>query len=93
MALFKKKPVVIEAHQFDGSYDNAEMIIKWSGGRVTGIFDEDSTPYLMIDTAEGHMQALVGDWIIKGVAHEFYPCKPDVFGFSYELVTDDRDAI
>jgi len=40
---------------------------------------------LWIDTLEGEMLALEGDWIIKGVAGEFYPCKPDIFALTYEL--------
>lgn len=88
MPMFKKKPVIVEAHQFDGSHDNAEQIIKWSAGSVTGIFDLDSVPYLMVETEDGHHQALVDDWIVKGVAHDYTVEKPDVFGFTHELVTD-----
>ncbi len=43
-------------------------------------------PYLHIDTLEGAHAALPGDWIIKGVAGEFYPCKPDIFEATYEVV-------
>lgn len=86
MPFYRKKPVVIEAHQFDGTNASADFIKKWSAGQVTGMFDEDTQAYLMIETIEGVMQALSGDWVIKGVAGEFYPCKPDIFGFTYEAV-------
>ena len=43
-----------------------------------------------INTLEGRMTAQVGDWIIKGVAGEFYPCKPDIFEATYEAVEEAR---
>ena len=86
MGFYRKKPVVIEAYRFEGTDTSATFICKWSSGQVTGPFDMDSQPYLMIQTLEGNMRAEVGDWIIRGVAHEYYPCKPDIFGVSYEEV-------
>ena len=44
--------------------------------------------YLTIETLEGDHQARVGDWIIRGVAGEYYPCKPDIFEKTYELVRE-----
>lgn len=77
---FRKRPVVIEAVQFDGS--NALDIVRWMGARYvsTGINGDR----LVIVTLEGDMTASVGDWIIKGVQGEFYPCKPDIFEATYE---------
>jgi hypothetical protein len=81
---YRKKPVVIEAVQFTG--DNALAIVKWMGARYvsTGV-DGDR---LIIPTLEGDMTASLGDWVIKGVQGEFYPCKPSIFEATYEPVED-----
>lgn len=84
---YRKKPVEIEAMQLwaDNAYDVAE----WCGVTVTGSFGPDLkpiVPILNIPTLEGDMQARCGDWIIRGVQGEFYPCKPDIFAATYEEV-------
>lgn len=76
---FRKKPVVIEA-------------VKWTGNNVNQVMDfmewrnasYDDLTGLIIHTLEGNHYATVGDWIIKGVKGEFYPCKPDIFDATYE---------
>jgi len=82
---YRKKPVVIEAAIFSGTLENAEQIIQWSNNEVSmpedGIMDR-----LVIKTLEGEMTASVGDYIIRGVNGEFYPCKPDIFSKTYEEV-------
>lgn len=89
MAKYRKKPVEIEAHRFDGSSTSAGQIKKWI---ETGVFREseistrDSGRTIEIPTLEGVMVSSAGDMIIKGVKGEFYPCKPDVFAASYDLV-------
>ena len=76
---FRKKPVVIEAVQWDGSWATAQF--------VTCDFSiDDDSRSLHIPTLEGEMEARVGDWIIRGVQGEFYPCKPDIFAATYEEV-------
>jgi hypothetical protein len=80
---FRKKPVVIEAHQID--LKHLETLAAWCGGEV--FYDADST-WLEITTLEGVMRADEGDWIIQGVQGEFYPCKPDIFAATYELAED-----
>jgi hypothetical protein len=83
---FRKKPVVIEAVQFGGSSTQAGAIKKWmEGGEYSDppIRTRDFRS-LDIQTMEGVMIASPGDWIIKGVAGEFYPCKPDIFAQTYE---------
>lgn len=80
MAKFRKKPVVIEAVQFrageqDGCF--AEDVI---AGRIR--YPEDGS--MLIKTLEGEMIARPGDWIIRGVKGELYPCKPDIFAATYE---------
>jgi hypothetical protein len=81
MPLFRKKPVVIEAIQFDGS--NAQEIMDWAGGSAV-VIRSNTADCLTIPTLEGDHLASLDDWIIKGVKGEFYPCKPDIFAATYE---------
>ncbi len=86
MSLYRKKPVVIEARQFKGQADIGELA-RWCGGdwRFGPIDDSGhAAQYILIPTLEGEMRADPGDWIIKGVKGEFYPCKPDIFDATYE---------
>jgi hypothetical protein len=78
---YRKKPVVIEAVQLDEG--NFYAVGDWAG--VDECWDLAAPkPALFIDTLEGRMKAFIGDWIIKGVQGEFYPCKPDIFEATYE---------
>lgn len=79
MPKFRKKPAVVEARRFTGT--NAREIEAFAGDAV-GIFEGWFTVY----TAEGNMNGVIGDWIIRGVKGEFYPCKPDIFAATYEEV-------
>lgn len=88
---FRKKPVVIEAMQWDGSSKKGLKLLRWmrkaNEGKTWREFDCDCTAYgIHIRTLEGEVHAKVGDWIIKGVKGEFYPCKPDIFEMTYEPV-------
>lgn len=83
---FRKKPVEVEAIQWDGSEARQREIVNWSGGKVSGWVD--SVYFLEVRTEEGTMRADEGDWIIRGVAGEFYPCKPDIFEQTYEPAGD-----
>jgi hypothetical protein len=84
MSKYRKKPVVIEAVQLcdlDALH------------RVLAFLDQDGGPLyeigsagIAIKTLEGTMLAAFGDWIIKGIAGEFYPCEPDIFAATYEPV-------
>lgn len=85
MAKYRKKPVVIEAIHWDGTYEKAQEINKWNGQQFWKIEDDRR---IKIPTLEGLMIANVGDYIIKGVNGEFYPCKPDIFEKTYEVVED-----
>lgn len=82
---FRKLPVEIEARRLDLSdYDEACSVLAWCGGEAVG---EGYEPHVMaISTLEGTMYADGGDWIIKGVKGEFYPCKPDIFEATYEEI-------
>lgn len=81
MPKFKKKPVVIEA-------------VRWTGDNFGELTDFMHDAYgvdhlnITIETLEGTMTASVGDWIIKGVQGEFYPCKPNIFEQTYEPVEE-----
>lgn len=80
-ALYRKKPVVIEAVQVDShDYDGMCEIAAWCGGRA----DETDGHVIAIDTLEGTMFADPGDWIIRGTEGEFYPCKPAAFAGTFD---------
>ena len=83
---YRKRPVVIEAVQWDGK--NIDEVMEFMGKDFEFSFYPDGvTVDLTINTLEGDMHASVGDYIIKGVDGEFYPCKPDIFERTYEEVT------
>lgn len=96
MARYRKKPVVIEAFQYDGDLkgsDGKYYVPEWAVKAFeekTMFFDRmdsDSPPTeLFIKTLEGIHHASVGDYIICGVDGELYPCKPEIFEKTYELV-------
>src|SRR5690554_3258092 len=89
MAKYRKKPVVIDAIQFTG--DNLAECIAFIKQPVTLVEGNLSKPHkLFIDTLEGSMEASIGDFIIKGVNGEFYPCKPDIFEKTYEKVEEKK---
>lgn len=78
---FRKRPVVIEAVQL--TEDNGAEVWEWADSKP--FYGPDGTVTgLSIYTLEGRMKADFGDWIIKGVQGEFYPCKPDIFELTYE---------
>lgn len=81
---FRKKPVVIEAIQFVGHNDAECLAFVGDAG-----FDPpENRPSIIIRTLEGDMRAEVGDWIIRGVNSEHYPCKPDIFEKTYERIEE-----
>lgn len=85
MAYFRKKPVVIEAVQFTSL--NANEVCAFIGVDKAAAYDLNrETLHIDIPTLEGVMRADEGDWIIKGVAGEFYPCKSSIFEATYEEV-------
>jgi hypothetical protein len=88
MPFYTKKPVTIEARQFLS--DTATEVVLWCDGE--GVIDEDgSVLYLDINTREGIMRANLGDYIIKGVKGEFYPCRSDIFHDTYEDISFSED--
>lgn len=93
---YRKKPVVIDAVLWDGSAESSLAAIEFLGTKIN--LNEDNKEHfekylitlrmegILIKTLEGNMKASVGDYIIKGVKGEFYPCKPDIFLSTYEEV-------
>ena len=98
MAKYRKKPIVVEAIQWTGS--NLEEIRNFVGSDLIENyikhFDIERTLIkqtlsgIAINTLKGTMIVNYGDYIIKGVNNEFYPCKPDIFEQTYEEVIDDN---
>jgi hypothetical protein len=94
---YRKKPVVIEAIQYTGR--NVAEAIQFTGRNAADIgswasvadWEDFLGPPLTIHTLEGNMTANVGDWIIRGVAGEIYPCRSDIFQATYEAVPDDAE--
>lgn len=87
MAEFRKKPVVIEAMQY--AFDDETRFAEEAQDDIADFMDANivvSGDCIIIPTLEGDMLASPGDWIIKGVKGEFYPCKPDIFEATYEAV-------
>lgn len=81
--LYRKKPVVIEARQL--TFENAEEIQAWCGSTQTWSKPPmRAVSGILVPTLESPHEASFGDWIIKGVKGEFYPCKPDIFEATYE---------
>ena len=104
MAFYRKKPVMIEAVQFESvsfaggghysiNFDTVADLPKWLRNAMMDddIFAHEADPdFIFIKTFEGLMEAKPGDWIIRGVKGELYPCKPDIFAMTYDPV-DEQD--
>ncbi len=99
---FRKKPVVVEAMQFRGSWSSWLGILRWAPGiyfvptgyehelrHDSDLVADEAPAFIVIPTLEGDMRADRGDWIIRGIKGEFYPCKPDIFEATYEAATDE----
>jgi hypothetical protein len=91
MPKFRKKPVVIEAKRLDRA--NGAEVAAWCAGELHHpvMGPGQRAVGIAIPTLEGVMLADEGDWIIRGVQGEFYPCKPDIFDATYELVENTDD--
>lgn len=95
MALYVKKPVVVEAFRWVGRVSSGTdpqwVIDAINDGRIMIAFDKEPELALKIKTLEGEMRARFGDYIIKGVRGELYPCRGDIFHDTYELVKGGND--
>ena len=87
---FRKKPVIIDAVQWNGTYEGMNMVFLEFPDIITRCLNcsrKNNTVQLWeIGTLEGGHIVSPGDWIIKGIAGEYYPCKPDIFEKTYEQV-------
>ena len=100
MTRYRKKPVEIEARRWDGTEAEGQKLVDWANPWGTKLnligmpqkqvlsIDDDPELYwlLSIPTLEGTMFVNPGDYVIKGVKDEFYPCKPDIFATTYEEI-------
>mgnify|MGYP001019214181 CR=1 FL=1 len=86
---YRKKPVVIEARRFE-MLDTAaqEALADWCGGKLRGMMLDPHERFIQIPTLGGELEASHGDWIIRGVKGEYYPCKPDIFELTYDKVEE-----
>ena len=90
MGRYRKKPVIVEAFKWTGGIDQEEdpewivSALKANEARILNGCTPDVV--LQIDTLEGKMIALQGDYIIRGVKGEIYPCRNDIFAATYEKV-------
>lgn len=85
MAKFRKKPVVVEAIQWDGTIEHAKKLSEIFGFECyIGTRTYRNNFVFYIKTLENWVEASPNDWIIKGVQGECYPCKPDIFEQTYE---------
>jgi hypothetical protein len=105
MPLFRKKPAMIEAVQFFGldvaengchsiHFDTKDALPKWLRDAMldeTIFVVQGDLEHIMVDTLEGVYGAAEGDWIIRDVKGEIYPCKPDIFAMTYDPV-DEQDV-
>lgn len=95
---FRKKPVAIKAVQL--TRENGQAVATWCGGQWLSLYGRgdrgEDISHVSITTLEGIMRADLGDWIIKGVKGEFYPCKPGIFAATYDAANaadiDDPSA-
>lgn len=96
MPRFRKLPVEIEAVHFDGTHASVLAAMRFMDvGRTVREIHVHADPdpaksHITIPTLEGKMRADAGDWIIRGVHGELYPCKPDIFAATYEPVEDSQ---
>lgn len=98
---FRKKPVIVDAVRLNSSQSSIRECLTFMGQFIAleymtlqkfSEFCDDVTIYggIQIETLEGMMKANFGDYIIKGVQGEFYPCKPDIFEQTYEKVEENE---
>jgi hypothetical protein len=88
MAKYRKKPVVIDAVQYDGNFRCLDIFSINDVGKFIIGYEDDGSPYLIIPTLEGGHKCSKGDYVIRGIKGEYYPCKPDIFEMTYESVID-----
>lgn len=100
VGFYRKKPVVIEAYQWDGSEKSISDIYHWSLSSLSpgedahiGYVNRSGKVTAYVYTLEGKMSIGINDFVIKGVNGEFYACKPDIFEKTYEEVNDHGSKV
>lgn len=89
---YRKKPVIIEAIQFEDNTARIKELSEFMDAQdLVMDYHDPINPKLIIETLEDTMKATIGDYIIKGVHGEFYPCRPDIFEETYERVTEGEN--
>jgi hypothetical protein len=87
---YRKKPVVIEAVQYDGNFRCLDIFSISEVSHFIVSKDVNNKQCIKIPTLEGEMIASIGDYIIRGVQGEFYPCKPNIFELTYEKIDNEQ---
>lgn len=90
MPKFRKKPVIIDAVQYDGNFRCLDVFALSEVSHFIVSKDENGKQCIKIPTLEGEMIASVGDYIIRGIKGEYYPCKPDIFEATYEEIEEEK---
>ena len=88
MSRYRKKPVEVEARQLIDDLGNHIAIVQWVRDNGQAAYVSPRGSHITVVTLEGNHRADIGDWIIRGVQGEFYPCKPDIFEQTYEAVEE-----
>lgn len=78
MTKFRKMPVIVEAIQYKNNMEEIGLFLN-----ECVVYDKNDMA-ILIDTLEGEMRCNIGDYIIKGIKGEFYPCREDIFNLTYE---------
>jgi hypothetical protein len=86
MARYRTKPVIVEAFRFTGGSNTESAVPIWFVDAVLARAIFALSDCIIIKTPEGDRRADIGDWIIRGVIGEIYPCKADVFAATYEAI-------
>ena len=90
MKNYRKKPVVIQAVQFNGT--NHAEVQEFTEGKAESPVGKGWNHIMRITTLEGIMTAEIGDWIIRGVKGELYPCKREIFEMTYDAEDSSANA-
>lgn len=90
MAKYRKKPVVVDAIQYHPGYGSHARLDDFAG-RENVVYDRLGNAF--IKTLEGDMKISLGDYVIKGIQGEFYPCKPDIFEATYEIFRQEDSEL
>lgn len=96
MARYVKKPIEIDAFRWTGGPDQTEdpewIVAAIKAGQVKFVGTQRGQPRMTIETLEGTMIARPGDWVLRGVKGEIYPCRDDIFRETYEVAAPNTGA-